>query len=82
VSGVDALSSEFRWNEAAAEVQGALNDQPGGQRGIFSEVGSRALTVALRRGLRNRVMPAVSLVLGDVLAWFRNREVGGFSFTG
>ncbi len=73
-SGVDALPSEFRWNEAAAEVQGALNDQLGGQRGIFSEVGSRALTVALRHGVRNRVMPAVSLFLGDVLAWFRNRE--------
>lgn len=74
VVGVDGLSSEFRWNVAAVEVQGALNDQLGGHRGIFSEVGSRALTVALRRGLRNRIMPAVSLFLGDVLAWFRNRE--------
>jgi hypothetical protein len=73
-SGVDALWSEFRWNEAAAVVQGALNDQLGGQRGILSDVGSRALTVALRHGLRNRVMPAVSLFLGDVLSWFQNRE--------
>ena len=73
-SGVDALSSEFRWTEAAVEVQGALNDQLGGQRGILSAVGSKALTVALRRGLRNRIMPAVSEFLGDVLAWFRNRE--------
>ena len=32
------------------------------------------MTVALRRGLRNRVMPAMSLFLGDVLSWFRNRE--------
>lgn len=73
-SDVDALSSEFRWNEAAVEVQGALNDQLGGQRGILSGVGSRAVTVALRRGLRNRVMPEMSLFLGDVLSWFRNRE--------
>jgi pimeloyl-ACP methyl ester carboxylesterase len=71
---IDGLPSEFRWNEAAVEVQGALNDQLGGQRGIFTAVGSQVLTASLRHGLRNRVMPAVSLFLGDVLSWFRNRE--------
>jgi hypothetical protein len=73
-SSADDLFTEFRWNQAAGEVEAALNDRLGGQRGIFSDLGSTALTAALRHGLRNRVMPGLSLFLGDVLSWFRNRE--------
>ena len=68
------LAGEFRWNQAAEVVQAALNEQLGGQRGLFSDLASDALTVALRNGLRKRIMPGLSLFLGDVLAWFANRK--------
>ncbi len=70
----DDLASEFRWNQAADAVQGALNEQLGGQKGLFSDLASDVFTVALRNGLRKRIMPGLSLFLGDVLAWFANRK--------
>jgi hypothetical protein len=68
------LTGEFRWNGAADVVQAALNDQLGGQRGLFSNLASDAFTLALRRGLRRRIMPGLSLFMGDVMAWFANRS--------
>lgn len=70
----DDLAGEFRWNQAANVVQAALNAQLGGQRGLFSDLASDALTVALRNGVRNRIMPGLSRFLGDVLAWFAHRQ--------
>jgi hypothetical protein len=72
--GDNDLASEFRWNQAAEVVQAALNEQLGGQRGLLSDLPSNVLTVALRNGLRRRIMPGLSLFLGDVLAWFANRK--------
>jgi hypothetical protein len=70
----DDLTGEFRWNQAAGVVGAALNEQLGGQKGLFSDLASDALTVALRHGLRRRIMPGLSLFMGDVLAWFANRN--------
>lgn len=66
---------EFPWNLAAALAEDALEGQFGGDRGKrINAAGSRALTYALRHGLRARIMPSLSLFLGDVMAWFRNRQ--------
>jgi hypothetical protein len=70
----DDLAGEFRWNQTANLVQAALNAQLGGQRGLFSDLASDAFTMALRNGLRNRIMPGLSRFLGDVLAWFAHRQ--------
>jgi hypothetical protein len=70
----DGLWTDFRWNDTMRAVQAALDDQFGGERGPFRDLGSTALTSALRHGMRNRVMPGLSLFLGDVMSWFRNRE--------
>ncbi|MFB7929563.1 thioesterase domain-containing protein [Streptomyces canus] len=75
----DLLAGGFRWNQAVDLVETALreDDQLGGERGMFKELAkglaSESLTFAFRAGLRNRIMPGLSLFLGDVLAWFRNR---------
>ncbi|GGY12697.1 alpha/beta hydrolase [Streptomyces djakartensis] len=75
----DVLAGGFRWNQAVDLVETALreNEQLGGERGMFRELAkdlaSESLTFAFRAGLRNRIMPGLSLFLGDVFAWFRNR---------
>jgi Thioesterase domain len=74
VGGEDFLASDFRWNNAVKVVENALEAELGGQRGMFRNAAASALTLALRRGLRNRIMPPLSLFLGDVFAWFRNRD--------
>jgi hypothetical protein len=70
----DDFTGAFRWNDTAGAVEAVLADQLGGERGVAGHLGARALTLALRHGMRNRMMPGLSLFLGDVLAWFANRE--------
>jgi hypothetical protein len=70
----DDLSSEFRWSVAQAVTSAAIEDALGGQRGFVGDLAANALTQALRLGLRNRIMKGMSLFVGDVLAWFQNRE--------
>ncbi|MGW0542874.1 thioesterase domain-containing protein [Streptomyces griseoincarnatus] len=77
--GTDVLAGGFRWNKAVDLVECALTQdgQLGGERGMFKEftkgMMSESLTFAFRAGLRNRIMPGLSLFLGDVFAWFSNR---------
>ncbi|MFI5908007.1 hypothetical protein [Dactylosporangium sp. NPDC051541] len=70
----DDLAAGFAWNAAAVAIEEALDSSIGGQRSIFTRVGASALTLALRHGLRSRVMPGLSLFLGDVFAWFHRRD--------
>jgi len=74
LGGEDALAGGFCWNRTVEVVESALEAQLGGQRGMFKSFAATSLTLALRHGLRNRIMPGLSLFLGDVFAWFRNRE--------
>jgi hypothetical protein len=75
VTVADDWPGEFRWNDAAMAVEGVLIQQLGGERGErIRNFRDRALTSALRHGLRAKVMPGLSLFLGDVMAWFRNRD--------
>lgn len=72
--GDDVLTSEFKWNVAGEAVEAALNEVFGGQRGMFRLAAATAFTFGLRHGGRNWAMPGLSLFLGDVFAWYRNRD--------
>jgi pimeloyl-ACP methyl ester carboxylesterase len=74
LGGDDALAGEFRWNKAVELVEPVLEAELGGQRGMMRNAAATSLTLALRHGLRNRIMPQLTLFLGDVFAWFRNRD--------
>jgi hypothetical protein len=75
VTAGEEWPGEFRWNDAAAAIGDALNQELGGQRrGMIRQARGQALTYALRHGLRAKIMPGLSLFLGDVMAWFRNRD--------
>ncbi|MFF3400414.1 alpha/beta fold hydrolase [Streptomyces sp. NPDC002659] len=71
--GEDLLGDGFRWNRAVDAVEAALDEELGGERGMVKDMATRSLSHALRKGLRNRLMPGISLFLGDVFAWFHNR---------
>ncbi|MFE1830170.1 thioesterase domain-containing protein [Streptomyces yangpuensis] len=76
----DLLGMGFRWNGAVDVVENALmrEDSIAGDRGAIKEKmkewASESLTRAFRSGLRNRIMPSLSLFLGDAFAWFHNRS--------
>ncbi|MEU3692363.1 hypothetical protein [Streptomyces narbonensis] len=76
----EPLAIGFRWNRAVEVVESALNaeDRLGGERAAFKDrikdLAADSLTLALRNGLRNRIMPGLSLFLGDTFAYFNNRS--------
>jgi hypothetical protein len=70
----DGLNEGFRWNVAESAVEEALEKQLGGQRGLPGRLMAHAVTTALRRGGRTRIMPGISLFMGDVLAWVKNKD--------
>jgi hypothetical protein len=75
VTVADDWPTDFRWNDTAMTIEDILDQQLGGERGkVIRSLRDQALTSALRHGLRVRVMPGLSLFLGDVMAWFRNRD--------
>jgi len=78
VEQADVLATDFAWTKVESQVQAALEEVLGGQRNILTDaLGNAALsaaTFAMRHGLRRRLMQAMSLFVGDVLAYLANRD--------
>jgi hypothetical protein len=76
------LDTAFVWSGAEAKIQELLEAELGGQRGWLGDklkglaggAAAHGLTLAMRHGLRRRIMEAISLFVGDVLAYMAKRE--------
>lgn len=76
------FDQRFQWRRAEVRVQQLLEVELAGQRGWIGDklknvaggAGSRAVTFAMRHGLRKRIMQSCSLFVGDVLAYMANRD--------
>jgi hypothetical protein len=68
------LDSPFEWIPAEHAVQAILEEQFQGERGVLSRGAASFATLALRKGLRRRLMRAQSLFMGDVLTYLSHRD--------
>lgn len=72
------LEPRFHWSVVGSQVYKIIDQEFGGQRGwIGNQVKSIAMsatTLALRHGLRRRIMDALALFMGDVLIYLVRRD--------
>lgn len=73
-----ALEPRFAWTVVEGRVQSIVEQELGGQRGWIGDqlknVALSAATMALRHGLRRRIMEALALFIGDVLVYLARRN--------
>jgi hypothetical protein len=78
VPPTQALAPQTSWDTVTSSVEAAVTETLGGQlAGVGDFLRHQALslaTLALRRGGRSAIMPAVSRFLGDVFVYLRDRE--------
>jgi hypothetical protein len=73
------LDPQYNWHSVGMRCQQVLEHELGGHRGAVGarlrEIGLSGATVALRHGLRRRIMQATSLFVGDVMVYVGRRAL-------
>nr|WP_263999323.1 alpha/beta fold hydrolase [Mycobacterium yunnanensis] len=67
------FDSDFRWQDTFARVGDVLDRRLGGSRSI-GRAGKRAMTAAMRLGVRKRVMQTMAFAVGDIIVYTQHRE--------
>jgi hypothetical protein len=75
----EIFDSEFSWSLVEDQVRNILEQELGGQRGWVGQkakLGSfAAFTLIMRLGIRQRIMKSLAVFIGDILAYFAQRDM-------
>jgi hypothetical protein len=72
--GEPTLDAGFPWTAVETAIKESVERELGGTRGFVAKGLASLATLALRKGLRRRIMLAQSLFIGDVVVYMTNRD--------
>jgi hypothetical protein len=72
--GEPTLDAAFPWTRVQEVIAATVERELGGERGFVGKGIASLATLALRKGLRRRIMAAQSLFIGDVVVYMTDRD--------